>query len=639
MKKKPMEQRKTSPDQLAHRSVEIADRSIDEDARTVEIAFSSEQVVDRWYGTETLGHEAENVRLDRINNGGAFLMEHDRSDQIGVVERAWIDDDKKGRAVVKFSKSARAEEIFQDVKDGIRRLVSVGYRIHEEVSEKLSGGREAVTATDWEPYELSLVSIPADDSVGVGRTMEDPTDKPKSTNKMSDKKTEKTAPETATRSVEVINEAPKVDVKAERENAIKAERARIDSINGIAEASKTRGLALDANKAIRDGMSSQEFQDTAFRQLTEKHTDYTPANNLSRGEQRDMGKFNLARALRSCIGSEKLDGIEREIISEGFKEAKESGINESRGIMLPGFFVKRDMTATGGTGGDQGGMTIETQKAGLLDDFYNQSVMRELGATVMTGLVGNLDIPRLVAGTDPSGKSENATADEIAPTTEDLNLSPNRLPGFVNISKQLLMQSSSAIEAVVRSSVTAQMLAVQEKAFFHGTGTNEAEGIAGTSGIGAVEGGTHGAAPSYAHLIALRKAVGAQNALNGSIAYASNTDIEAKLMETPKQTSGVEGNFILGDSTDARLVGHRARFTNAIASDLNKGTSTSVCSAIFFGNFSDYFIGYWSGLMLDLVSDATLATQGKLRLVGETYYDGGVQRPKSFAAMLDALGE
>jgi len=95
------------------------------------------------------------------------------------------------------------------------------------------------------------------------------------------------APE-QTRSVEVINERPTVDLKQERENAIKSERARIDSINGIAEAAKTRGLVLDANKAIRDGLSAQDFQNDAFQRLTDKHTDYTPASNLSRGEQRDL---------------------------------------------------------------------------------------------------------------------------------------------------------------------------------------------------------------------------------------------------------------------------------------------------------------------------------------------------------------
>ena len=565
-------------------------------------------------------------------------MEHDRSDQIGVVKRAWIDADKKGRATVKFSKSARAEEIFQDVKDGIRRLVSVGYRIHNEESEKLQGGREAVTATDWEPYELSLVSIPADDSVGVGRAMDEPSaDK---INIMSDTKTpEKTAPETASRSVEVINEAPKFDASAERAAAIKGERSRIDAINGIAEAAKTRGLALDANKAVRDGMSSQEFQDEAFRKLTEKQQEFSPAQNLSRGESRDMSKFDLGKALRANLRGVTLDGIERELVQEGEREAEASGIGVSRGLTLPGFFVKRDLTATGTTTTslDQGGMTIETNKAGLLDDFFNASVIRQLGATVLTGLTGNLDIPRLAAGTAGAAKAENAAADEVSPTTAQLSLNPNRLPAFVDISDQLLQQSSSAIESMIRGHLTSQMLATQEAAFFHGGGTNEANGIAGTSGIGSVVGATNGAAPDYADIINLEEAIDAQNAIGGALAYATNGKMRATFKQTGKQAGGHEGNFIISDMSPNVMNGYRALFTNAISRTLTKGSSGAVCSAIFFGNWSDYVVGYWSGLNLELLRDSTNAKTGLHTLVANTYYDGGVRRPKSFAAMLDAL--
>jgi HK97 family phage major capsid protein len=641
-----MTTRKEVPkDFVFHRSIEIGNRAIDEDKRTVEIAFSSEAEVDRWYGTEVLAHGPENVRLGRINNGGAFLMEHDRNDQIGVVERAWIDDDKKGRAIVKFSKSQRANEIFEDVKDGIRRLVSVGYLIHGEETRKLEGGREAVRAVDWEPYELSLVSIPADDSVGVGRAMENnQTEETQKNNIMSDTITDQAAkaakaPE-QTRSVEVINERPTVDLKQERENAIKSERARIDSINGIAEAAKTRGLILDANKAIRDGLSAQDFQNDAFQRLTEKHTDYTPASNLSRGEQRDLGKFDLGKALRASLTGKQLDGIEREIIQEGEREAERSGIGVSKGVTLPGFYVKRDMTATGGTGGDQGGMTIATNKAGLLDDFFNASIMRQLGATVLTGLVGNIDVPRLIAGTASGHEAENGAADEVSPTTAQLTMAPRRLPAFIDLSDQLLFQSSSAIESMIRGSLTAQMLATQEAAFFHGagSGSNQPAGIAGTSGIGSVVGGTNGAAPTYANMIALEEKVDAQNAIMGSLAYVSNGQIRAKLKQTPKQSSGVEGNFIINDSSPNVINGYRAEFTNAVSRTLTKGTSSGVCSAIFFGNFADYVIGYWGGLNLELLRDSTNAKTGLHTLVANTYYDGGVRRPKSFSAMLDALG-
>jgi HK97 family phage major capsid protein len=626
-------------EELSHRSFELNQRAINEDDRTIEIAFSSEAEVERGYGTEVLDHRSASVRLDRLNNGGAFLMEHNRNDQIGVVERAWIDDDKKGRAVVKFSKSARAEEIFQDVKDNIRRLVSVGYRIHEMDSEKMDGGRESIRATDWEPYELSLVSIPADDSVGVGRGMENNKTENQNlkTENMSENNDIPSAPEQ--RSVEVINEAPRVDISAERHSAISAERSRIANIQAVAEQAKERGISLDVSKAVSEGVSADNFRQAAFDKVCEKKAEFVPAD-LSKSEKRDLGRFDLGTALRAHYSGSKLEGAEREIVEEGIREAKNAGIGQSRGIMLPSFYVnKRDMSATGQTSvaGDQGGMTIATDKTGLLDDFFASSVMNQLGATVLTGLTGNLDIPILAAGTAAAKKAENAAADEVSPTTSQLSLTPKRLPAFIDISDQLLSQSSSAIEAMLRGHLTAQMLATQETAFFHGGGTNEANGVAGTSGIGSVLGGTNGAAPDYADIINLEEKVDAQNALQGGLAYATNGQIRAKLKQTSKQTSGAEGNFIISDGSPGVINGYRAEFTNAISRTLTKGSS-SVASAIFFGNFSDYVIGYWGGLNLELLRDSTNAKTGLHTLVANTYYDGGVRRPKSFAAMLDALG-
>ena len=622
-------------EELSHRSFELNQRAINEEDRTIEIAFSSEAEVERGYGTEVLDHRAASVRLDRLNNGGAFLMEHNRNDQIGVVERAWIDDDKKGRAVVKFSKSARAEEIFQDVKDNIRRLVSVGYRIHEMDSEKMDGGRESIRATDWEPYELSLVSIPADDSVGVGRGMENNKTETQNlkTENMSENKDIPSAPEQ--RSVEVINEAPRVDINAERHSAVSAERSRIANIQAVAEQAKERGISLDVSKAVSEGVSADDFRQAAFDKVCEKKAEFVPAD-LSKSEKRDLGRFDLGTALRAHYSGAKLEGAEREIVEEGIREAKNAGIGQSRGIMLPSFYVnKRDMLAGTPTAG---GHTVATDKAGLLDDFFASSVMNNLGATVLTGLTGNLDIPILAAGTAAGGQTEVAAATEVTPTTSQLSLTPKRLPAFINVSDQLMNQSSSAIEAMLRGHLTAQMLESQETAFFHGSGTNEANGIAGTSGIGAVADiGGNGSAPDYADVVALEELVDAQNALQGGLAYVSNGQIRAKLKSTSKQASGVEGNFIISDASPNTVNGYRAEFTNAIKRDLVVGSS-SACSALFFFNASDYVIGYWGGLNLELLRDSANAKSGLHTLVANTYYDGGVRRPKSFAAKLDCLG-
>lgn len=366
---------------------------------------------------------------------------------------------------------------------------------------------------------------------------------------------------------------------------------------------------------------------------------------LSAGEKRDMARFDIGRMLRSMHATakgapSKLDGIEAEIVAEGEREARDAGI-ESGGLFLPRSFVRRqaerrDMTATGQTSvaGDQGGMTIQTDTAGLLDDFFNASVIRQAGATVLEGLTGNLIVPRLVAGAAPAKKTENANADEVSPTTAKITLQPKRLPAYIDISEQLLKQGNGPLQAIISQRLTNQMLAVQEAAFFHGTGTSEAYGIAGTSGIGSVAGGANGAAPDWADIVGLETAVDVQNALLESIRYISNAKVRGKLKQTPVVAS-TDSRMILGES--GMLNGYTPLWTNAVSSALTKGSSGTGLSAIFFGNFADYWVGYWGGISLEIVRDKTNAIAGLYTLVASAYYDGAVVRPKSFAAMLDAV--
>lgn len=151
---------------------EVAIRQIDNEARTVELAFSSETPVSRWFGDEVLSHDAGAMRLSRID-GAPLLVNHDFDDQIGVVESIDIGSDRVARAVVRFGKGARASEIFADVADGIRKQVSVGYAVHKVEVESRKGQSDLVRVTDWEPFEISIVSVAADPTVGVGRSAGD----------------------------------------------------------------------------------------------------------------------------------------------------------------------------------------------------------------------------------------------------------------------------------------------------------------------------------------------------------------------------------------------------------------------------------------------------------------------------------
>lgn len=361
--------------------------------------------------------------------------------------------------------------------------------------------------------------------------------------------------------------------------------------------------------------------------------------SLSNKEQREINTFDLGKVLRNLNqgGSGRpLDGIEAEMIQEGEKEARTAGLSVN-GIPLPQMLlVGKESRAAMVAGTDaNGGELIETTKRGLLGDFYNSSVLEQAGALVLNGLQGNLDLPRYTKGTDPVKKAENAAAGEAGGTFASLSLTPKRLPAYIDISDQLLLQSSSVLEAFIGGQLRNQLNSVKETAFFHGGGTSEPTGIAATSGIGSVAGGTDGAAPTWAHLVDLWKQVAGDNADIGALSYFMNTATIGKLLQTPKVTS-TDSIMVLND-LNAGVLGRPVRASNSVSSTLTKGGSGAVASAIFYGNANDFVVGYWGGVMLEMVRDTTGAKAGQRTLVANTYYDAGVLRPQSFAAMLDAL--
>ena len=143
--------------------------AVETESRLLEFSFSSEAPVARWFGDEVLSHAAESVDLTRLNDGAPLLWNHNPDQVLGVVERGWIDEEKKrGMVSVRFSRSAFAEEKLADIRDGILRNVSVGYSI-SDADQSRDG---SIVATSWQPHEVSVVSVPADTSVGIGRQLE-----------------------------------------------------------------------------------------------------------------------------------------------------------------------------------------------------------------------------------------------------------------------------------------------------------------------------------------------------------------------------------------------------------------------------------------------------------------------------------
>lgn len=660
-----------TPVETFRRSFELDRAAINAEARTVTLSFSSEVPVERYFGSEILDHAPGSVRLDRLNNGAPLLLNHDTGEQIGVVESATIGKDRKGRAVVRFSKGEDGEEIFQDVLDGIRRLVSVGYRIHKTVTESKPGGVEIVRVTDWEPYEISLVSVPADDSVGVGRNASNPAPNQNISNTMNRDQIiaallaasiafdsnatddqlrallQQQAPQlnpgqpyTATRAADppapitVIREAPPI-TQADLDRGLAAERSRIATIGAIADQARANGITVDMQSAIGGGLSADAFRTQVYNALVARGSNYTPGTP-SRTEARDMSRFSLVRAIGTLLSGRQLDGIEREMDEEARAEGQRIGVSYAGQLAIPHSWMvhsgKRDMTAT--IDSTHGQTLIPTFLGSFIDLLYNKLVFRDLGAVFLTGLTGNIDLPRLATGTVPALTATEVTAStESSPTTDKVSLTPNRLATYVEVTKRLMLQSDASIENMLRNDMARAMAVTMEVAAIHGTGTNEGLGICAQVGIGDVAGGTHGAAPTWANIVALETEVAADNADLGSLAYLTNTRVRGKLKTTAKVSS--TDSVMIWDKQPTPLNEYKVAVTNSVSHTLTKGNQ-SLSSAIIFGNFADLVFAQWGGIDI-LVNPYSLDTTGMVRINVESYYDTNVRRVESFAAMLDAL--
>jgi len=356
-----------------------------------------------------------------------------------------------------------------------------------------------------------------------------------------------------------------------------------------------------------------------------------------RGEQREIASFNLGRALRLAYEGRALDGAEAEFTQEGANEARQAGIEiQSNAIMVGSVALstgmeRRDHSVT--ASGAAGGNLVQTGVGSLLDALFERLVFSRMGnVDINTGLVGNLQINRIVRGTAPTEKAENAAADEHTITFVPHNLTPTRLPTYADVSKQLFIQSNERnLERRISNHILSEMRVKMEKVYI--------ATILATSGIGAVVGGTNGALPTYADIVNLAGALTDANVDPDMIKYLINTAVQSYLMTAPKAVDGngdaVDSVKILSESA-TKLAGRDYLISNVVPSDLDKGSASGVCSAILAGDGSGLSLGQWSGLEF-LIDPFTQAATGMNRIHCAVYHDGVVNDPAKWAAMQDAL--
>lgn len=359
------------------------------------------------------------------------------------------------------------------------------------------------------------------------------------------------------------------------------------------------------------------------------------AKKLSKDDEKTVRSFSFLKFIREA-GDQNLTGVEKEMHEEAVIEARHSGISIDN-FGIPQAVVgtrsveKRDHTA--GTAGE-GGNTIATELRGFIPALRENLVLTQMGATYLTGLTGDIDIPRQITKTSPTEAAENDTAGEENITFDQLSLSPERLPAFSDVSKKLVRQSSLDVENLVIRDLQRQMITRIQDMAINGSGSsNQPEGILNVTGIGDVAGGTNGAAPTHDHLVDLESEVAIDDADMGRLAYFSNAAVRGKLKKT-KVDSG-SGLFVWG-ANESQLNGYPVFTSNTVPSTLTKGTASGVCSAIVFGNWEELIIAQWGGLDV-LVNPYTKGKEGLIEIIVDTFYNVGVRHAESFSAMQDAL--
>lgn len=627
------------------RNIEVRKDSINEENRTVDLTFSSEDPFERWFGIEILSHKKSAVDMSFIASGNApFLVEHKTDDQIGVVEKAWLQE-SVAHARVRFGKSSRADEFFDDVRDGIRKNVSVRYSVKEmKLQKEHDDGPDEYLVTRWKPVEASLVAVPADETVGI-RSADDEIEttiirtrevKPMTPEEIAAAvvlAAQKSTPPPAQKAAPPPSPTP-VDMAAIR----KSERKRQADILALAKMSGIDEKVQAA--AIESGESVNDFRAKAFDAMVEKAAK-KPAvdmSALSTQDRRDLAGYSFTKAIYEA-GEKTLSGFELEMHQEAKKQYRANGIKATGALSIPYQVLAQRALSVGSD--PAGGYTVDTDllSGSFIELLQNRMMVKQMGATVLDNLVGDIAIPGQATGATAEWEGENDDNAPSSPTFRQIALTPNRLGTYTDISKQLLMQSSVSVEQIVKNLIVESIALAIDYAALHGTGAgHQPVGIANTSGIGSVAGGTNGLAPTWAHIVELETDVAVANADVQNMGYLTNAKVRGKLKTTVKE-SGVP-EYIWQDNEIppgfGRLNGYKAGVSNQVSSTLTKGTSTGVCSAIFYGNWSDLILAFWGGM--DMVIDPyTLAIQNQLRITANTYADVNIRHVESFSAMLDAL--
>jgi HK97 family phage major capsid protein len=630
---------------------------------TLTFSFSSEAPVERWFGREILLHEEGAMDLSRLNDGAPWLWNHERNTVLGVVEKAWLGDDRRLYSTVKWSPNTteRGTEEYKrrnDIEAGITRNVSFAYEIRE-IEERGDG----FYVTSWPVLEVSSVSVPADQTVGLGRAMDDPWDgEQKSEAPIVSEVVEDIAPEPEreevhrlkdeqsaerTETTEHIAMSTEINVAELQSDARRAERERVAAIRGMVNQFE---LSNDlAEKLINDDATVDAARAVVMEQIGMRKVEYTgkvhDAGAAQLGlSEREKRQFSLCRLINHMMEPNSKTtaeaGFELEVCRAAADLQAKTLSKSARGFLIPWEVLgaaNRAAETPGQTVGTfaDGGALVGTNRldAQFIDLIRNRSAFLNSGLTMLSGLEGNVEIPKKLGSSTYYFVGENIDVTNSKLAFGLVNMIPRTIGVRVPVSRRAMLQSSPDIENLVRLDISESVALGMDYTIGYGTGNNgQPLGIINTAGIGSVTfaGGTNKKFPAslggdgssdlncgdWGDYVDLETELAIDNLDAGSMRYVMNSVVRGALKQTLRASSA-GSDYIMTDA--GQVNGYQVTVSNQMQTN-----------DVLFGNFADCVVGMWSGLDL-IVDPYTQSASGQSIITVHQDFDVAVRRPQSFA--------
>jgi len=609
--------------------------AVDRENRTAEIAITSDKPIEHWFGRLILNHEKKCIRMQRIKNNAPALLEHDRAQKIGGLLNVNTDGHVL-RATVKFSRCPEADRELNDIEDGIPRSISGGFIIHELhlESEDKDAGIRTYKSDDWEPLEASFVTIPADISVGVGRSLttreEDARHAEDCECNACTENREAATDTDSERSLEsepVTAAQPRVESVTERKSKPMIENVEFYIRLFPNEAEFIRDYAISAD-ATEEGLKAKIAERRAAAQTEIPKPQ--PKVNL---QPKDAKNYSVARAITALVALAEgrvndAKCFELDVHQDLERALKQQGIVTRGGVLIPTGIPKDVLkragldTATATAGAE----SVYTEYGGFIEYLYNMAKVLSLGVTKLTGLNGNVSFLKQTGKATASWVAENPGSDvsDSNLTTGSVTLSPKSLMSSTSFSRQLLAQAVINIETLVQMDLAKSMALEVDRAAIHGSGSsNQPLGLYGISGVNAK---AFGGAMTKDILTDMETLIAEDNADLGAAAFLTTPGAVGKGKKTLEFSAA--GSQALWH--DGKLNGIRCEATNQVSAVMSGSNPTGGSShGIVLGTWSEFLWAEWG--VMELITDPyRLKKQAMIEITSFLMCDFDVRHPEAF---------